>query len=198
MALRGRAQSKLQSRDAPLASGHKWLPSAYKPFLGPVNGDRCSRLVSSAKLIQCLVVTLTVKMTDTEVFPDGGYVGSDGGYVASGTPSLPFQKTPPRRGRALARNMNEMDLRSFSDSSPHTTTSHPINGSGQTIGIIVCANMIDHKLRYWHPCALCLPSTPSMTLGGSFWPTRNRWWHTFSHHNECWRVCYTILSISAL
>ena len=38
------------------------------------------------------MVTLTVTMTDTEVFPDGGYVGSDGGYVASGTQAFSRSK----------------------------------------------------------------------------------------------------------
>lgn len=120
-------------------------------------------------------------------------------YIASGTPSLPFQKTLQRRGRVLARNMNEMDLRKFSDSSLCTTTSHPINGSGQTTGIIVRANMTEnHRLRWCHHPDLYPLFTPFTTLGRLFWPTWNRWWHTFSHRNECWRVVYIIPSISAL
>lgn len=72
----GRVQSKLQSRGAPLGSSHKRLPSAYRTFLGPINGDWYSRLVSSAQLIQRIEVNFTGKITNKEVFPEAGYVGS--------------------------------------------------------------------------------------------------------------------------
>lgn len=195
----GRVQSKLQRRGTPLASGHKWLPSAYKPFHGPINGDWYSRLVSSAKFIQCAVFHFHSENDDMGGFPRWG-IYRQLTYTASGTPSQPFQKTLQRRGRVLARNRNEMDLRRFSDSSLCATTSHPINGSGQTIGIIVCANMTEnHRLGCCHHSDLYLAFTPFTTLSRLFWPMWNRWWRTFSHCNEYWRVCvYNLLYISSV